>query len=138
MANVSAGMALADADTHQLELGPGQAAATISNMAVAERHRRRGLGRRLLAACEHAAQHLLAPPATLCALTVYRSNEAAIALYESSGYQIESSWVDPRWAESAERGRVAFGRRQLMVKRTLGVEEAAAAAEEAAGAARLL
>jgi ribosomal protein S18 acetylase RimI-like enzyme len=111
---------LADAGDHELQLG-GQAVmselaiATISNMAVAERHRRRGLGRRLLAACEQAASLHLAPPAAVIALAVYRTNAAAIELYESSGYRLDG-WVDPRWAEAAERGRTAGARRQLMYK----------------------
>lgn len=44
-------MTLAEAEGH-LQLGPGEAAATLSNMAVVARHRRRGLGKLLLAAAE--------------------------------------------------------------------------------------
>ncbi|PSC67978.1 lysine methyltransferase METTL21B [Micractinium conductrix] len=106
VANVSPGLTGVMADAaEQIKLEPGQAAATISNMAVSARCRRRGLGRALLAACEAAAAQRLTPPASLLALAVYRSNEPAVALYESSGFELDPSWVDPRWAESAERGR---------------------------------
>ena len=90
-------------------------AATVSNMAVAEAHRRQGLGRLLLVACEQAALQY-APPATLMALAVFRHNDVARALYESSGYAEDESWVDPRWAASAERGRVDIARRLLLLK----------------------
>ena len=53
VANVTVGLGLADAEGH-VPLTPGEAAATLSNMAVAPRHRRRGLGRLLLAAAEQA------------------------------------------------------------------------------------
>jgi GNAT superfamily N-acetyltransferase len=119
VANLSPGLALADAPGHPAQ-SPGVAAACISNMAVAEAHRRRGLGRRLLAACERASRDAYEPPASLLGLAVYRSNEPAIALYEGSGFRVDDSWVDPRWAESAERGRVTFGRRQLMLKQLDG------------------
>lgn len=119
VANLSPGLALADAAGHEAGTA-GAAAACISNMAVAEVHRRRGLGRRLLAACEQAAREAYAPPASLLGLAVYRSNEAAIALYAGSGFRTDDAWVDPRWAESAERGRVTFARRQLMLKRLEG------------------
>lgn len=115
-ANVTPGLALTGAADH-VELPPGTAAATVSNMAVAPAFRRRGLGRALLAACERAAVELYSPPAGLLALSVYRQNEAAVALYEGSGWQLDDSWVDPRWAETAEKGRVGFGRRLLMLKR---------------------
>ena len=45
------GLTLAEAEGHLL-LGPGEAAATLSNMAVAPQYRRRGLGRLLLATAE--------------------------------------------------------------------------------------
>ena len=51
-------------------------AATVANMAVAARHRRRGLGRLLLRACEGAAEEWHPPPQTV-ALVVYRLNAAA-------------------------------------------------------------
>jgi ribosomal-protein-alanine N-acetyltransferase len=54
--------------------------AWIVTLAVHPGHRRRGLGRRLLVACE---ARLRQP---VLRLTVRRSNAAAIALYESAGY----------------------------------------------------
>lgn len=124
-ANVTPGLGLTGAADH-VELPPGAAAATVSNMAVAAAFRRRGLGRALLAACERAAAELYSPSASLLALSVYRQNEAAVQLYEGSGWQLDASWVDPRWAETAEKGRVGFGRRLLMLKR-LPVDDARAA-----------
>ncbi|KAL4422570.1 hypothetical protein ABPG75_008767 [Micractinium tetrahymenae] len=114
-ANLTPGLALTGAAEH-VELPPGSAAATVSNMAVAPAFRRRGLGRALLTACERAAAELYAPPASLLALSVYRQNEAAVQLYEGSGWRLDEGWVDPRWAEAAERGRVGFARRLLMLK----------------------
>jgi ribosomal protein S18 acetylase RimI-like enzyme len=114
VANVAPGLLLAGV-AELLKLGPGQAPATLSSLAVAEGFRRRGLGRQLVAACEAAAAQY-SPPATLMALSVYRYNEAAVQLYATSGYQLDDSWVDPRWAQSAESGRVGFARRQLMLK----------------------
>lgn len=51
VANVAPGMTLAEAEGH-VKLGPGEATATLSNMAVAPPFRRRGLGRILLQAAE--------------------------------------------------------------------------------------
>lgn len=51
VANVAPGLSLAEAEGH-LQLGPGEAAACLSNMAVAPLFRRRGLGRLLLATAE--------------------------------------------------------------------------------------
>lgn len=48
--------------------------ATCVCRAVAEKYRRRGLGRLLLEACERAAVQC-SPPATLMALVVYRYND---------------------------------------------------------------
>jgi ribosomal protein S18 acetylase RimI-like enzyme len=114
VANVSPGLLLGGVAEH-LKLGASQAPATLSSLAVAEGCQRRGLGRQLVAACEAAAAQY-SPPATLMALSVYRYNEAAVQLYETSGYQLDDSWVDPRWAQSAESGRIGFARRQLMLK----------------------
>lgn len=74
VANVTPGLVIAEASDHVL-LGPGQAAAAVSNMAVAPQHRRRGLARLMLAACERAAAGF-SPPATLMGLVVYRYNDA--------------------------------------------------------------
>jgi len=115
VANVTPGVSLADAADH-VKLGLGEAAATVSNMAVAPAFRRRGLGRLLLAECERAAVECLDPPTTLMALAVYRHNDPAVHLYCTSGYTLDDSWVDQRWAESAEKGHVSFARRQLMLK----------------------
>ena len=55
-------------------------------IAVDAAHRRRGLGRRLLLACEERV------PTRLIRLTVRASNAAAIALYERCGYREFSVW----------------------------------------------
>ncbi|KAI3430310.1 hypothetical protein D9Q98_004906 [Chlorella vulgaris] len=121
--SVASDLELAGAEGH-LKLEPGQTASCIFNMAVAEPHRRQGLGRQLLAACEGEACRHLTTPAGVLALSVYRSNEPAIALYEGAGYAVDTSWVDSRWAKSAERGRVEFERRQLMLKTLAAAKQA--------------
>lgn len=50
------------------------------------------------------------------ALATYRYNEEAVQLYSGAGYTVDDTWVDQRWTEAAERGRVAVARRQLMLK----------------------
>lgn len=211
VANVAPGMTLAEAEGH-VKLGPEQAAATLSNMAVAPHFRRRGLGRILLQAAEQvrraagesgeactaahcgcwrlpaAAPRCLPPhrhrrclPACLprcrrrwslsrrrrswpwpstrqadanvggraclplvppfpwrspgtrrlphgCPAlpspgspppappSILQYNDAAQCLYESAGYAVDETWIDQRWAELAERGRVGGARRQLMLK----------------------
>ena len=193
VANVAPGLTLAEAEGHLL-LGPGEAAATLSNMAVAPQHRRQGLGRLLLATAERVrrgplgacvgwpllpraerrracgdgrrrrrvavlsrlplrheplllprplplqAALALSPPSTLMALAVYRYNDVPVRLYTSAGYQADDAWVDLRWADAAERGRVGVARRQLMLKPLPGAprplaqvpRRPAAAAEEGA------
>jgi ribosomal-protein-alanine N-acetyltransferase len=56
----------------------------ILNMAVAPEHRRRGLGKRLLAAC---VTWLAEQGAAKVYLEVRRSNEAAIAMYVREGFE---------------------------------------------------
>src|SRR5687767_3641224 len=58
----------------------------IATIAVDPRHQRRGIGRRLLRACEEQAQlHQLK-------LTVRISNQPAISLYEKEGYRTMDIW----------------------------------------------
>lgn len=40
----------------------------------------------------------------------------AISLYETSGFLLDETWTDLKWAEAAERGRAGGARRQLMLK----------------------
>ena len=115
-ATVAPGLGPADAQGHDVPLlREGETVASISNMAVDPRWRRRGLGGALLAAAEAAAARWATPPAVL-ALSVYRSNAAAVRLYERAGYAVDATWMDQRWLRSAERGQVGFQRRQLMLK----------------------
>jgi ribosomal-protein-alanine N-acetyltransferase len=58
----------------------------IATIAVAPRHRRRGIGRALLHACE---SQLGVPNARL---TVRMSNHAAIHMYEQEGYRTIDIW----------------------------------------------
>ena len=57
----------------------------INNLAIDPAWRRRGLGRRLLAAVLAEAEAMRAPHVTL---EVRRSNSAALALYEGAGFKI--------------------------------------------------
>jgi ribosomal protein S18 acetylase RimI-like enzyme len=102
-----------------IDCAPGTPFVIVTNMSVSERHRGRGLGRQLLHAALEAAQAQFRPAAQLLVLMVYQDNDAAVALYRSSGFR-ETSWVDPRWLRDAERGRVGRPRRLLMVKRAAG------------------
>lgn len=70
----------------------------IVTIAVDAAHRRRGLGRQLLAACERA----MAMP--VVRLTVRASNEGAIALYARCGYRRRSIW--PGYYKDGEDGLV--------------------------------
>ena len=58
--------------------------AYISDLMVRERHRRRGLGRRLL---EHARSHATHCGAPYLRIGVHGRNRAARALYESAGFE---------------------------------------------------
>lgn len=58
----------------------------VATIGVHPDHRRRGVGRALLEACERA----LGMP--VVRLTLRRSNEGARQLYESSGYAIVDRW----------------------------------------------
>ncbi|KAK9787614.1 hypothetical protein WJX73_003800 [Symbiochloris irregularis] len=81
-----------------LTLNPPEDKAYLSNMAVAQHHRRRGYGRKLLEAAESA-----------CALSGHRDlflhlrfqDQAASVLYRDAGYE-EESWVP-------SRGNACFG-----------------------------
>jgi ribosomal protein S18 acetylase RimI-like enzyme len=64
---------------------PSEGIAWIATLGVHPDFRRQGIGRALLRACE---QQLRLPRIRL---TVRRSNEAAISLYEEEGYRIVSS-----------------------------------------------
>ncbi|GLC60072.1 hypothetical protein PLESTB_001570200 [Pleodorina starrii] len=88
----------------------------LTGIAVAPAHRRRGIASELLEAAARAAVGRLPPPALL-ALLVARTNTAAIRLYVRQGYEEQSAWVDTRWQEEAERGKVGKPRRLLMAKR---------------------
>ncbi|ABO94344.1 predicted protein [Ostreococcus lucimarinus CCE9901] len=59
--------------------------AYLSGMCVRESHRRRGVGVKLLEACETCARKMTPTPAAM-ALHVDSDNEGAIALYEGCGY----------------------------------------------------
>lgn len=124
VATISPGLAPTGADNsflEDLDVKDGAVAAAISNMAVAATWRRRGLGSRLLAEVEASAGLWPSPPA-LFALSVYRNNDPARRLYEQAGYREEERWVDPEWADAAERGRPGRQRRLLMIKRVAGWE----------------
>ena len=65
---------------------PAEGFSWIATIGVAPEHRRRGIGRELLRACE---AHLITPRLRL---SVRASNEAAIQLYESEGYTRVDLW----------------------------------------------
>jgi ribosomal-protein-alanine N-acetyltransferase len=67
---------------------PSEGFSWIATIGVAPEHRRRGIGRELLRACEA----LLSTPRLR--LSVRGSNEAAIRLYETEGYRRSDVWRD--------------------------------------------
>jgi len=93
-----------------------QTIGSISNMAVEENSRQQGLGKVLLETVEVASGEWPVPP-SLFVLSVYRTNEAAIRLYEKSGYLLDESWIDPKWLRAAEKGLASGSRRSLMIKK---------------------
>lgn len=111
------GLGPADAEDHLIDaVAEDQTLASISNMAVEENSRRQGLGKILLETVEVASGEWPVPP-SLFVLSVYRNNEAAIRLYENSGYLRDESWTDPKWLRAAERGLASGSRRSLMIKK---------------------
>ena len=76
-----------------LDLGLGEASNNVADLYVDKAHRRQGWGRKLLAT---AVEMTGAKPLTL---QVDEDNEAAIALYESMGFQAkpDSSFIDAIW-----------------------------------------
>eukprot|EP00877_Chromochloris_zofingiensis_P006746 jgi/Chrzof1/2324/Cz11g11010.t1 len=87
----------------------------ITNMAVAQQHRRQGIAQYLMNACLQQGLHSIGRQTVLMALLVYKDNEAACSLYQSFGFH-ETNWRDPIWLRDAERGRVGKPPRILMVK----------------------
>ena len=75
---------------------PAQDFAWIVTLAVHPAHRRRGLGKRLLTACEARL------PVSRVRLTVRESNTAAIALYKGQGY--EAVGIQRRYYRGGEDG----------------------------------
>jgi ribosomal protein S18 acetylase RimI-like enzyme len=123
------GLGPADADGHFSDFPEDQTIASISNMAVEEHSRRQGLGKILLETVEIAGGGWPVPP-SLYALSVYKTNEAAIQLYKTSGYAVDDTWTDPKWLHAAERGLASCSRRLLMVKKVTGWETASESEQE--------
>ena len=88
---------------------------SVCNMAVRESCRRQGIARRMLNALEQQCSGAVG----YYILSVDMYNTDAKFLYESEGYQVEASWVDPRWASSIDRVDldVIVPRRILMYKK---------------------
>lgn len=82
--NVSLGAVSTAAAAAALGCAPRAVVATISNMAVAPTHRRRGLGRQLVRACREAADSMQPAPQRVL-LYAYKNNQAALRLYLSQG-----------------------------------------------------
>ncbi|PNH10377.1 hypothetical protein TSOC_002918, partial [Tetrabaena socialis] len=95
----------------------------ITGLAVDPGQRRRGIASQLLAEAALVAAARLAAPAVL-ALLVARTNTSAVRLYAQQGFQEQTSWIDTRWKEEAERGKVGKPRRLLLAKRVDGSGEA--------------
>jgi len=47
---------------------------------------------------------------------VHRSNNHAVSLYRSEGFEECVKWVDPAWLADAEKGRLGEERRLLFFK----------------------
>ena len=82
------GFAIGDRRTFNRELG------WIASIGVDPGHRRQGIGRQLLKACEERLS------TRRVRLSLRSSNEAALALYRSSGYRRVDSW--PKYYRDGE------------------------------------
>ncbi|KAG2430765.1 hypothetical protein HYH02_013604 [Chlamydomonas schloesseri] len=95
--------------------------ALLTGLAVAPSQRRRGVASALLAVAEQEARRVPSsgrrrPPALL-ALLVSKLNMAGRRLYERNGYEEAEDWVDARWEQDAEKGRIGKPRRLLLFRR---------------------
>mmetsp|Transcript_24464 Transcript_24464/g.72526 ORF Transcript_24464/g.72526 Transcript_24464/m.72526 type:complete len:356 (-) Transcript_24464:234-1301(-) len=95
---------------------PGATYALLANMAVDRGLRRRGIATAMMAAAEQMVLETFQPRPHKLLLLVYRDNAAAIKMYKALGWIECVGWVDPVWAEDAERGRMSQTRRLLFVK----------------------
>lgn len=80
----------------------------VNSLAVAETWRRRGIGRRLMA---HVVREAVAEGARSATLEVRRSNQAALGLYESIGFQVEAVRKD--YYQSPREDALILWHRQL-------------------------
>jgi ribosomal protein S18 acetylase RimI-like enzyme len=115
----TANVSLRLADTgfcEAIDCKPGTPFIIVTNMAVSEPYRGKGIGRQLMTAAIDQALAQFKPSAELLVLMVYLDNKTALGLYRSFGF-IDTRWVDPRWLSDAERSRVGQPRRLLLVKK---------------------
>jgi len=99
--------------------------AYLSGMCVSERYRRRGVGMKLLEACETCARKMTPTPAAM-ALHVDSDNEGAIALYEGCGYvRVVEREVDDAFGRMSRAlgGLVGGGRKKILMSKWLGSRE---------------
>jgi ribosomal protein S18 acetylase RimI-like enzyme len=79
-------------------------------MGVRKDHRSRGIGRKLL---EAAVQRTLRSTIDRIELEVYASNQSAIRLYESSGFELEGRKVAGRRLDGVTDDILIYARRRL-------------------------
>ncbi|KAF6256301.1 hypothetical protein COO60DRAFT_1627213 [Scenedesmus sp. NREL 46B-D3] len=103
---------------------PGTPFAMITNMAVTQSMRRRGIAHQLMQAAIRTSILQLDYSPAFALLLAYKYYQPAIRLYEQWGFEA-TSWEDPLWKQDAEKGKLGRQRRIMMVKQ-LSVQALAA------------
>lgn len=101
-----------------LTMEQGYVPYSLCNMAVKASCRRQGVATQMLAYVEEYLQDIRQQQdgLTVLVLSVDSYNIEAQRLYKRLGYQMDTSWVDPRWIEAVDRDRIDVPRRLLMFK----------------------
>jgi len=84
------------------------------NFGVQRESRKRGVGEKIMKRVESVEATGVDIKGIF--LFVYKTNHAAIRLYEKLGYSVVESWKDPRWMKQAENNLTGVERKLLMIK----------------------
>lgn len=89
--------------------------ALISNVAVKQSARRQGVALRIMRDYMNLISNSsgVGLPPKFMALFVYKTNSAALRLYQKLGFVLVE-WQDPNWLRDAEKGRIGIPKRLLM------------------------